>query len=225
MAIAVGLRDDSNSAAAIDLFVNGQLFSTTISGTTGTTDQFGVFSVGVVYAFNTAWGAYFSSATSVLSAWHANQGYSKNRQAGLADWTEDPWSIYYQPKRKYYWAHASTEVNASLTGSLSLGATISGALSGKKASLTLKNAAGIAQANLTSLKWAWWDYVTPDLIAAAPTDKGTALTTDANGLCEIPLVNSTKNSGEIGWVVITNSDGTTTQNPVHNAFTGPIAVD
>lgn len=76
-------------------------------------------------------------------------------------------------------------------------------------------------ANLTGLRWAWFDQATPNLFAA-PTDKGTVESTDANGQIVIPLPNSQLAIGGIGWLVVTNSTG----NPAlsHNAFSGPVAV-
>lgn len=89
--------------------------------------------------------------------------------------------------------------------------------------ITLVTAANAAEANLSSLKWAWFDQVTPNLFAA-PTDVGTAETTDANGVLTIPLPNTTKTAGQVGWLIVTNSDGTTNQNPAHKCFSGPCAV-
>lgn len=77
-------------------------------------------------------------------------------------------------------------------------------------------------ANLTALRWSWFDQATPNLFLA-PTDRGTAESTDANGQLTIPLPNSTLPKGGIGWLVITNSTG----NPALdlNAFSGPVAVE
>ncbi len=87
--------------------------------------------------------------------------------------------------------------------------------------LNLVSAAGSAIASAAPLKWAWFDSVTPDLFVA-PTDNGSVESTDASGVLAISLTNSTKTSGQVGWLVVTNSDG----NPatVHKAFSGPVAV-
>lgn len=93
----------------------------------------------------------------------------------------------------------------------------------KLAEITLTSSTGSPQAGLTGLKWAWFDQVTPDLFVA-PTDQGGAETTDGSGVLTITLSNTTKNVGETGWLVVTNSDGTTTQSPAHKAFAGPVQV-
>lgn len=89
-------------------------------------------------------------------------------------------------------------------------------------SVTLVSPAGAAAASLTNLKWAWFDQVTPDLFAA-PTDKGAVELTDGAGVLTISLPNSVKTSGQIGWLIVTNSDGTT--GTIHKAFGGPVAVN
>jgi len=92
------------------------------------------------------------------------------------------------------------------------------------ATVNLVNASNAAQVSLTGLKWAWFDQVTPDLFVA-PTDQGSTETTDGSGSLSVLIPNSAKTSGQIGWLVVTNSDGTTTQSPAHKAFSGPAAVD
>lgn len=76
-------------------------------------------------------------------------------------------------------------------------------------------------ANLTSLRWAWFDQVTPDLFAA-PTDKGSIESTDAVGTLAIALPNSQLAIGAVGWLIVTDSGG----NPatLHSAFSGPVVV-
>jgi len=91
----------------------------------------------------------------------------------------------------------------------------------KTASVNLVNAANAAQASLTGLKWAWFDNVTPDGFVA-PTDQGTGETTDGSGVLTVTIANSTKTSGQVGWLIVTDSDGTTSM--VHKAFSGPVAV-
>jgi len=117
------------------------------------------------------------------------------------------------------------------TGSLTLpiegtsGAGITAILgSSATATVTLVNESGTAQASLSSLKWAWFDSVTPDLFVA-PTDKGSTEVTNGSGVLTVDIPNSTKTTGQVGWLIVTNSDGTTTQSPAHRAFSGPVAVD
>lgn len=91
----------------------------------------------------------------------------------------------------------------------------------KTASINLVNASNAAQASLTGLKWAWFDEITPNLFNA-PTDKGTGEVTDGSGVLTVVIGNSAKASGQVGWLIVTNSDG----NPatVHKAFSGPVTV-
>lgn len=90
--------------------------------------------------------------------------------------------------------------------------------------VTLVNESNSPQAGLSSLKWCWFDQVTPNLFTA-PTDQGSAESTDGSGVLTISLPGSSKTSGQIGWLIVTNSDGTTTQSPAHRAFSGPVAVN
>jgi hypothetical protein len=92
------------------------------------------------------------------------------------------------------------------------------------ATITLVNETGTAQASLSSLKWAWFDEVTPNLFTA-PTDQGSAEVTNGSGVLTVTLTGSAKTTGEVGWLIVTNSDGTTSQSPAHRAFSGPVAVD
>lgn len=87
--------------------------------------------------------------------------------------------------------------------------------------LALVNATDAPAANLSGLRWAWFDQATPDLFMA-PTDNGTIETTDASGVLSIPLPNSQLAAGGIGWLIVTNSTGDPTV--VHSAFSGPVAV-
>lgn len=79
------------------------------------------------------------------------------------------------------------------------------------------------RANLSSLKWAWFDSVNPGSFSA-PTDKGTAETTDGSGNLVISLPNSLLANGEIGWLIVSDSDGTVDQSPPGKSFSGPVAV-
>ncbi len=98
------------------------------------------------------------------------------------------------------------------------------ALAARTATVQLVDTANNPRASLTGLKWAWFDEITPDLLNA-PTDKGTGETTDGSGNLVVDLPNTLKSSGQVGWLVVSNSDGTTTQSPAHKAFAGPVAVD
>lgn len=91
----------------------------------------------------------------------------------------------------------------------------------KTASVNLVNASNAAQASLTGLKWAWFDGVTPDAFSA-PTDQGTGESTDGSGVLTVTIGNSAKEAGQVGWLIVTDSDGTTAM--THKAFSGPVEV-
>jgi lysophospholipase L1-like esterase len=88
--------------------------------------------------------------------------------------------------------------------------------------LTLVNVSNSTQNSLTGLKWAFWEGITPDLLTA-PVSKGSAGSTNSSGVIVLS-VNTLLASGGIGWLVVTNSDGTTTQSPVEKCFSGPVTV-
>ncbi len=80
------------------------------------------------------------------------------------------------------------------------------------------------RATLSGLRYAFWEYATVDAIAAVPLYKASNGTTDANGFftLEIPLSGLT--NGQVGYLVITDSDGTIDQDPVAKGFMGPVLV-
>lgn len=88
-------------------------------------------------------------------------------------------------------------------------------------SITLTTNGTTPAASLSGLNWAWFDQTTPSAMLA-PTDKGTGESTDAAGLLVIPLPNSTKTAGQVGWLIVTNSDGNPATN--HSVFAGPATV-
>ena len=79
-------------------------------------------------------------------------------------------------------------------------------------------------ANLSNLSWAWFDSATPNLMTA-PANSGATATTDASGKLTLVLPNSTRTGGQVGWLVVSNSNGSPTQNPPASAFSGPVTVD
>lgn len=89
------------------------------------------------------------------------------------------------------------------------------------ASFTLNAPDGTAAANLSGLRWAWFDQATPDLFTA-PVDKGTVEATDASGVLQVSLPHSSLQPGAVGWLIVTDSTG----NPLlgHSAFSGPLTV-
>lgn len=95
-----------------------------------------------------------------------------------------------------------------------------GTKAAQTATVTLVNTSGTAQASLTSLKWAWYDQVTPNL-HMYPADQGEIETTDGSGVLTISVM-TTLASGATGWLVVTNSDGSAATN--HKAFAGPVVL-
>lgn len=93
----------------------------------------------------------------------------------------------------------------------------------KTVSMTLTTDGSTPAASLSGLKWAFFDNATPDAFSA-PAAKGTGETTDASGVITIPIGGSALSHGGVGWLIVTDSDGTTTQSPAHKAFSGPAAV-
>ncbi len=92
---------------------------------------------------------------------------------------------------------------------------------GKTASINLVSTNGIAIDAGPALKFAWFDQAMPDLFDA-PTDTGTVVV-GAGGTLKVALANSLKVSGQVGWLVVSNSDGDPAA--VHKAFSGPVKVD
>lgn len=114
-----------------------------------------------------------------------------------------------------------TATNTANTGTISW--TILAAMA-TTASVTLTTDGTTPAASLTGLKWAYWDVLTPDLMTTAPLVKGSAETTDGSGVLTVTITGTTKRVGEVGYLLVTNSDGTTTQGAALRAFAAPVAV-
>jgi hypothetical protein len=87
---------------------------------------------------------------------------------------------------------------------------------------TVVDATGTPRANLTGLKWTYFDKPNPSAFDTI-TDSGSGATTDANGLLTL-AVNSVQGVGATGFLVLSDSDGTTTQSPAANAFSAPVTL-
>lgn len=87
--------------------------------------------------------------------------------------------------------------------------------------LTMTTDGTIPASSLTGLKWAFFDQVNPGSFVA-PVAQGTTESTDGSGVLVLNITGSALNAGDIGWLVISNSDGTTTQSPAASAFCGPV---
>lgn len=87
-----------------------------------------------------------------------------------------------------------------------------------------KAASGVALPSLTGLKWAFYDTTDPSAWAAGPVDKGSGESTDGSGDLVVSLPNTTLSAGQVGWLIVTDSDGTVTQSPPCRSFCGPVTV-
>lgn len=114
-----------------------------------------------------------------------------------------------------------TATNTANTGTISW--TVLAAMA-TTATVTLTTDGTTPAASLTGLKWAYWDVLTPDLMTTAPLVKGSAETTDASGVLTVTITGTTKRVGEVGYLLVTNSDGTTTQGAALRAFAAPVTV-
>jgi len=95
------------------------------------------------------------------------------------------------------------------------------AVAATSATVALVNAANSPQASLSGLKWAFFDQATPDGFTA-PSAKGASESTNGSGSLVIDITGTSLASGAVGWLIVTDSDGTTAT--VHKAFSGPVQV-
>lgn len=99
---------------------------------------------------------------------------------------------------------------------------VRGKRTARTVSLDMVNASGSPVTSVSGLRWAFFDGPSPDLFGV-PADQGAVESIDASGVL-IVSVRTTLPPGGIGWLVVTDSDGTTTQTPAHKAFSGPAEV-
>ena len=89
--------------------------------------------------------------------------------------------------------------------------------------ITLTDNAGTPLPNLTALKWSFFDEATPDLLLA-PVNQASNGVTDGSGIFSVSVPGSSLNLGEIGYLVVSDTDGTEVQTPAQKAFAGPVVV-
>ena len=119
---------------------------------------------------------------------------------------------------------ASPVNTATPVSSASFVVAASGPSPATTVSLTLTTDGTTPAASLTGLKWAYWDVVTPDLMTTAPLVKGSAGTTNGSGVFTQAITGTTKTVGQVGYLIVTNSDGTTSQGAALKGFAGPATV-
>lgn len=99
----------------------------------------------------------------------------------------------------------------------------SGAAPATSITLTLTSNGTAPVPGLTGLHWAFFDEALPSAFTA-PAAQGSVETTDGSGVLVLNITGSTLNAGDTGWLIVTDSDGTTTQSPAAKAFSGPVVV-
>lgn len=85
---------------------------------------------------------------------------------------------------------------------------------------TLYSSAGTIAPNLSGIKYAFFEQTNPASLTA-PVASGSGETTDSAGLFSLTL-STNLTTGNYGWLLLSNSDGTITQNPPAQAFSGVI---
>lgn len=118
-----------------------------------------------------------------------------------------------------------TKFGVSDTGTASFvmgtpNAVVTPAQTAKTITINLIDPNNVAQANLTNLKWALFAESTPDLFGA-PVLKGAVESTNSAGELVVD-VTPLQTVPRTYWLIVTNSDGTVSQNPPAQAFSGPV---
>jgi lysophospholipase L1-like esterase len=97
---------------------------------------------------------------------------------------------------------------------------LKGVRTARTVTLTLNDRLGSPRANLSSLKWAFFDQATAGALGVA-VDGGTSAATNASGVLTL-TVYTTLASGATGWLVLSDSAGNAAV--ASNAFSGPVQV-
>jgi hypothetical protein len=90
-------------------------------------------------------------------------------------------------------------------------------------SITLTTDGTAPAASLAGMKWAIFSQTNPSAFTA-PIAKGSVASTDGSGVLVISLAGLGVAPGSVVWLLVTDSDGTTTQTPAAKAFSGPVVV-
>ena len=127
-------------------------------------------------------------------------------------------------------ANSTDTYRCVVTGSVAPAATSSAAVltvgqtAATTVSVTLTTDGTTPATNLTNLKWAYWDAFSPDLITVAPIAYGNNGSTNGSGVFSQSIVGTARLPGGIGYLIVTNSDGTTTQGALLKGFAAPVVV-
>lgn len=130
-------------------------------------------------------------------------------------------------------AEAATPDVAAFVGDGSLSGSLGAVESGADAfaargglrylTVTLTTDGTNPAASLTGLSYAVFDEVTPGAFTQ-PVNAGSGLTTDASGVAKVPAWGTSKTTGGVVWLIVSNSDGSTSQAPPAKAFSGPVTL-
>ena len=129
------------------------------------------------------------------------------------------------------------DMNGAFSGSVHYGATgaetievglrafnvLNAAYYARTVTITLVNSVGATLPSLTGLKWALFDQATPDLLVA-PSSKGSGASTNGAGVLQLIIPTTGLAVNGTGWLIVSDSDGTTTQSPASKAFSAPVIV-
>jgi hypothetical protein len=115
-------------------------------------------------------------------------------------------------------------VNATYNGSAqNVVFTVAPSSTSHTVTVPLVDVFGNPRTNVTGLTYYWFDQTPPNPLSA-PINTGTT-STDGAGKAVLNIPNTTLTSGQTGFFVVLNSDGTLTQNPVPIAASGIAVVD
>lgn len=112
--------------------------------------------------------------------------------------------------------------SGALTAARGTGAT--GAFSAARTvTVTLTSDGTTPRASLTGLKWRFYDSPSPT-VTDAPTASGRVATTNASGVMVLNVTGTALAAAGVGWLEVSDSDGTVGQSPVAKIFGAPVTV-
>ncbi len=165
--------------------------------------------------------AFLVSSTDDGSTWtftrQTTGALTRTRQARRAIFGSAP------PDQQWIYSDATISSNTSWTSDIHTPFSSFIGVPATSVTLTLTTDGSTPAASLSSLKWAFFDEATPDGFTA-PAAQGAVESTDGSGVLVLDITGSSLYEGDTGWLIVTDSDGTTTQSPTHKAFSGPVTV-
>lgn len=116
--------------------------------------------------------------------------------------------------------HYATAPEIAIIADRAYAAMVPTVVAATTVTITLQSRAGVNRSNLTGLKWAFFDQMPGSF--TAPVVQGAVETTDASGVLVLNITGTTLLPSAVGWLTITNSNGTV--NTSDYTFSGPVAV-